>query len=100
MNREIKWSLGNIVATIAILTSLYGFGVWSGIMWVTLDQFNAAVAQIDDRLGKVERMQYIDRVLELLEKRDVQQGVLTGQEQDELCTKAEILGWEVERCRG
>jgi len=45
-----KWTLGSVGALIPIIGAIYAFGVWSGVMWVTLDEFETfkqAQAQID-----------------------------------------------------
>jgi D-lyxose ketol-isomerase len=50
MKTAHKWSIGTISTLIAIIGSIYAFGVWSGVMWVTLDEFEtfkAAQAQTD-----------------------------------------------------
>ena len=42
-----KWTLGTIIPVIA---AIYAFGMWSGVMWVTINEFNAfktAQAEID-----------------------------------------------------
>jgi len=93
-----KWTLASMAALIPIIGGIYAFGVWSGTMWVTLNQFNQAVAEVEDRITKLERSDYIDRVNELLDKMSAQ-GFLNGEERDELCTKAEVLGWEVDGCK-
>lgn len=102
----MKMNLTKITTILGIVGSLYAFGVWSGIMWVTQNEFMAfRSAQANEieaqqrRLQAVERTLTIDRVLELLDKREAQAGTLDGNDLDELCTKADILTWEVEGCK-
>ena len=52
-----KWSLGGLATFIPIIGGFYAFGVWSGVMWVTLDDFETfkqAQAQTDSRQDEID----------------------------------------------
>lgn len=52
-----KRSLGSIATLIPIIGGFYAFGIWSGIMWVTLDDFDTfkqAQAQTDARQDGID----------------------------------------------
>ncbi len=89
----MKSIITNIVASLTIMSIMYGVGVSIGVFHPP-----AGVAQVERRLTALETVEYISRVEYLLKKWNAQ-NYLDGHEMTELCAKAILINWNIEGCR-